>query len=205
MNLLRNVRLLAVLAGLALALVAAGCGDDDDDGGEATAGGPQTTATAEQLQLTGEETTLVLDPGTAMVLKENKVEVAPIEPAAPAGDGIAFPITRGDVDAETLGGSIEHSGGLAFSSGGTTVELTDFVVDTRAGTLTATVGGDQVAILSLDLAGLERSERDGAIVASGITAALTGEAATALNEAFGVSIFEEGLAIGDVTVRAVAM
>jgi hypothetical protein len=46
--------------------------------------------------------------------------------------------------------------------------------------------------------------RGGAIVASGISATLTGEAAKALNEAFGVSLFEEGLAIGDVPVRAVA-
>jgi Htaa len=200
---LRNIRWLAVIAVLATALVAAGCGDDDE--GEATAGGgDQATQSSQQLRLTGEDTTLVLDSGTAMVLEENKVEVAPVDPAGPGGDGIAFPITGGEVDAESLAGTIEHSGGLAFSAGETTVELTDFVVDTRAGTLTATVGQGQVPILSLDLSGLERTMEGGAIVASGISATLTAEAAQALNDAFGVSIFEEGLAIGDVTVRAVA-
>jgi hypothetical protein len=200
----RTGRLLALLAALALVAVAVGCGGDDEDGGEATAGGPQTTRSAEQLRLTGDETTLVLDEGTASVLQENKVKVAPVEPAAASGNGIAFPVTGGNVDPESLAGSIDHGGGLAFSAGGKTVELTDFVVDTNAGTLTATVGGGQVPILSLDLRMLDRSERGGAIVASGIEAALTGDAATALNEAFGVSIFEEGLAIGDVTVRATA-
>jgi hypothetical protein len=196
-------RIPALLAALALVATAVGCGDDDD-GGEATAGGTQTTRTAEQLRLTGEDTTLVLDEGTAGVLQENKVKVAPVDPAAAGGGGIAFPITGGSVDAESLAGTIEHSGGLAFSAGDTTVELTDFVVDTNAGTLTATVGMDQVPILSLDLSELQRSERGGAIVVSGISASLTEEAAMALNEAFGVSLFEEGLAIGDVTVRAVA-
>jgi hypothetical protein len=203
MHALRKLRLATLLATLAVALVGASCGGDDD--GDATAGGSeQTTMGSQQLMLAGEDTTLVLDPGTAGVLRENKVKVAPVDPAAPGGDGIAFPITGGDVDSESLAGTIEHSGGLAFSAGGTTVELTDFVVDTRAGTLTATVGGAQVPILSLDLSGLERSMRGGAIVASGIEATLTGEAAKALNDAFGVTIFDEGLAIGDVTVRAVA-
>jgi hypothetical protein len=78
------------------------------------------------------------------------------------------------------------------------------VVDTEAGTLTATAGGGQVPLLTLDLAGLERSMEDGSIVASGITAALTAEAAQALNDTFKVKLFEEGLAMGDVTVTATA-
>ena len=99
---------------------------------------------------------------------------------------------------------IEHSGGLRFSAGGTNLEVTDFVVDTEAGTLTATAGGADVPLLALDLSGLERTEEGGAIVASGIEASLTREAAKALNDTFKVELFEEGLAIGDVTVRATA-
>jgi Htaa len=204
----RNLRLLALLAALMLALVAVACGDDDEDeGGEdaaAQATEQQTEAASQQLDLNGETTVLVLDAGTAKVLTDNKVTVAPVDPAAPDGDGIGFPITGGMVDSESLAGTIEHSGGLRFSAGGTDLDVTNFVVDTEAGTLTATAGGADVPLLALDLSGLERSQEGGAIVASGIKATLTPEAAMALNDTFKVKLFEEGLAIGDVTVRATA-
>jgi Htaa len=206
MSRVRNLRLLALMAAIAVALVAVACGDDDDNGGggggEATA--QEADAGSQQLRLNGETTVLVLDPGTAGVLERNDVRVAPVDPAAPDGEGIGFPVTGGMVDAESLAGMIEHSGGLRFSAGGTSLEVTDFVVDTEAGTLTATAGGADVPLLALDLSGLERTERDGAIVASGIEASLTPEAAKALNDTFKVKLFEEGLAIGDVTVRATA-
>ena len=207
MDKLRSLRLLALIAALALALVAVACGDDDDDDGGGSgdsAAQEETMAESQQLDLNGEVTTLVLDPNTAGVLTENKVEVAPVDPAAPEGDGIGFPITGGTVESESLAGTIEHSGGLSFTAGGTNLEVTDFVVDTEAGTLTATAGGAEIPLLSLDLSGLGRTMEGGAIVASGIKAALTAEAATALNDTFKVKLFEEGLPIGDVTVTATA-
>jgi hypothetical protein len=205
MNRMTSLRLLALVAALALALVAVACGDDADDGGGGTdAAVEETEAASQQLRLNGETTVLVLDEQTAMVLTDNGVKVAPVDPAAPDGDGIGFPITGGMVDSESLAGMIEHSGGLRFSAGGTNLEVTDFVVDTEAGTLTATAGGADVPLLALDLSGLERTEEGGAIVASGIEASLTREAAKALNDTFKVELFEEGLAIGDVTVRATA-
>ena len=207
MTKLANLRLLALVAALALALVAVACGDDDEDEGGGSAGTTtqeETMAESQPLELNGEMTTLVLDPGTAKVLTDNKVKVAPVDPAAPDGDGIGFPITGGTVDSESLAGTIDHSGGLRFSAGGTNLEVTDFVVDTEAGTLTATAGGAEIPLLALDLSGLERSMDGQAIVASGITAALTADAAKALNDTFKVELFEEGLAIGDVTVTATA-
>lgn len=207
MTKLANLRLLALVAALALTLVAVACGDDDEDEGGGSAGTTtqeETMAESQPLELNGEMTTLVLDPGTAKVLTDNKVKVAPVDPAAPDGDGIGFPITGGTVDSESLAGTIDHSGGLRFSAGGTNLEVTDFVVDTEAGTLTATAGGGEIPLLALDLSGLERSMDGKAIVASGITAALTADAAKALNDTFKVELFEEGLAIGDVTVTATA-
>jgi hypothetical protein len=195
-------RLLILIPVLALALFVAACGDDDDD--ETATNGTTMEETAETLSLTGEETILVLDEGTAKVLTDNGVEVSPVKPADASGDGIGFPITAGEVDSESLAGTIDHSGGLSFSADGTEVELTDFIVDTEAGTLTSTVGGDSLETLSLDLDGLERSDENGVIVAEGINASLTADAADALNDAFGVELFERGLAIGEVTVRATA-
>jgi hypothetical protein len=190
--------LAALLVG-ALAFGLAACGDDDDD-----ATNTATTTAAATLALTGEGTTLALDADTAQVLADNSIAVAPIEPATAGDDGITFPITGGSVEAESLAGTIEHSGGLRFSAGGTDLDLTDFVIDTSAGTLTATAGGAQVPILDVDLTGLERSDDMGTIVLEGITVTLSAEGAAALNDTFGVTLFTEGLAIGDVTVRATA-
>jgi hypothetical protein len=198
---LRRILRIPLLAALvaALALGVAACGDDDDAGVEGT-----TTAAPATLTLTGEGTTLALDEDTAGVLTQNDISVAPIAPAAAGAGGITFPITGGEVDAETLAGTIEHSGGLRFSAGGTDLDLTDFVIDTAAGTLTATAGGAQVPILDVDLTGLQRGEDAGTIVLEGITVSLGAEGAAALNDTFGVSLFEAGIPIGDVTVRATA-
>lgn len=196
---LRLPFLVALVAALALGLVA--CGGDDDD--EATTEAA-TTAAPTTLALTGEGTTLTLDAATAGVLTGNDIAVAPLDPATAGDDGITFPITGGSVEAESLAGTIEHSGGLVFTAGGTELELTDFVIDTVAGTLSATAGGSQVAILDVDPSGLQRSDDMGTIVIDGLTVSLSADGAAALNQTFGVTLFEEGLAIGDVTVRATA-
>ena len=199
MKKLRAPALLAVAAALSLGIAACG-GDDDDD---SDANGDTTEAVATSVALTGEQTVLVLDADTAGVLTELGVEVAPVEPAGAEGDGIAFPITGGEIDTETLAGTIDHSGGLVFSAGGTDVELTDFVVDTTAGTLTAsTSDGASLPTLDLDLAAVEQSADGDAIVLTGITAALSADAAGALNDAFGIDALEGGIPIGDVTVTA---
>lgn len=182
---------------LSVALIAAACGDDDDD--DAT-----TAAEATTLTLTGAQTTLALDADTAAILTDNGIEVAPVDPATAGDDGIAFPITGGEVDADTLAGTINHSGGLAFTAGGTTLELTDFVIDTTAGTLTATAGGDQVVILDVDLTGLQRTDGDDGIELTGIATTLSADGADALNATFDVELFEQGIPIGGVTVLATA-
>ncbi|MGB2850685.1 MAG: hypothetical protein WBC01_03365 [Solirubrobacterales bacterium] len=196
----KNFRLPMVVAALAaMALLVAACGDDDS---ETTTDG---SAGAQTLTLNGEDTVLALDSGTAKVLKQNDVAVAPVDPASAGDDGIAFPITGGEVDSESLAGTIDHSGGLTFSAGGTDVALTDFVIDTAAGTLSAsTADGGDLVVLDVDLAGLQRSDEGGAIVLTGITTTLSDDAAGALNDAFSVKLFEGGLAIGDVTVTATA-
>lgn len=190
----RTLGLLALMASLALALGALACGDDDDGGG------------GKQLTLNGENTVLTLDAGVVSVLQAKKVKVVPIEPAGPGGPaGVRFPITGGKVNSETLAGSIEHSGGLRFSIGRKTLEVTDFVADTEAGVLSATAGAAEIPLLTLDFAGLKKSTKGGAIVASGIGVALTPAAASAMNGILGVNFFKKGLALGELTVTATAV
>jgi hypothetical protein len=196
MNRQRTLRLLALMASLALVLGGLACGDDDDEGG----------GSSKELTLNGENTVLTLDAGVVSVLQAKKVKVVPIEPAGPGGPaGVRFPITGGKVNSETLAGSIEHSGGLRFSIGRKTLEVTDFVADTEAGVLSATAGAAEIPLLTLDFAGLKKSTKGGAIVASGIGVALTPAAASAMNGILGVNFFKKGLALGELTVTATAV
>jgi hypothetical protein len=196
MNRQRTLRLLALMASLALVLGGLACGDDDDEGG----------GSSKELTLNGENTVLTLDAGVVSVLQAKKVKVVPIEPAGPGGPaGVQFPITGGKVNSETLAGSIEHSGGLRFSIGRKTLEVTDFVADTEAGVLSATAGAAEIPLLTLDFAGLKKSTKGGAIVASGIGVALTPAAASAMNGILGVNFFKKGLALGELTVTATAV
>ena len=185
-----------VVALLALVLTLPACGDEDAD-----------STASESLTLDGEETVLALNAKTAGLLKKNKIAVDPVDPSSVGGEGLGFPIVGGEIDSESLAGTIDHAGGIKFSSvGGARVKLTDFVVDTEAGTLTAsTPGGPDLLTLDLDLSGLERSDEGGEIVLSGIAATLSDDGATALNKAFDVELFEGGLAMGEVAVTATSI
>lgn len=197
MNRLRTTHLLALMLALSLALAAVACGDDEGGGGGDSGG--------QELTLNGEKTVLTLNAGVVAVLEQNKVKVAPVEPAGPDDAGVQFPITGGSVNSETLAGTIEHSGGLIFTVGRDTLEVTDFVADTESGQLIATAGAAELPILALDLTRVKKSTEGGAIVASGITASLTGYGAAAMNAILGVKIFKEGLALGELTVTATAV
>ena len=179
------------MVALSLALTAVACGDD---GGSST-----------ELTLNGQSTALALNEDVAAVLQKEKVKVTPIEPAAPTDTGaIQFPITGGTVDSDTLAGTIAHRGGLLFTAGKETLEITNFVADTESGVLSATAGAAELPILALDLEQVKKSTRDGAIVASGVTTTLTDYAAAAMNSILGVTFFEEGLPLGELTVTATA-
>lgn len=151
-------------------------------------------------------TDLTLDPGTAQALSDLGVAVAPVGNASvtPAG-AVAFPITGGRVDASSFAGTIRHSGGISLSAGDVTVALTRFRINVDADPdLTALVGGQRVSILSLDLSGLDAQVKGKKITLSGVSASLTADAAAALNGAFGVSAFTEGLTLGTAQVNAFA-
>lgn len=158
---------------------------------------------ADTVTLAGGETRLHLNGGTAAVLADNGVAVAPIGPATARGTRVTFPITGGRVDPTDGAGTVAHSGGLAFSAGGTTVRLRNFLVDTRTGTLTAQVGGSRIRVVDLDTS-------DAAVIRRGVgraetwivrvQAELSARGAAALNAAFDTDLFAAGIPLGRVDV-----
>jgi hypothetical protein len=150
-----------------------------------------------QNPLASGTTTLKLDRGVARVLDANGVKVAPV---APARAGVSFPVTGGSLDGAR--GTIEHSGGLRFSAGGTSLTARSFTVKlARRATMTARVGSARVTLLNLDTskARITRSGLDTRI--SRVRVALTATAARALNTTFSTHLFRAGLELGSVSVR----
>jgi hypothetical protein len=107
-------------------------------------------------------TTLTTDPDTTTLLMTNGIVPFPIAPSwvAPTADAAKyrFPITNGRVDARTLSGYINHSGGLLLAmrnadNSWTALSLAKFTIRINAAPdLTAVVNGaDRVSIANLDL------------------------------------------------------
>jgi hypothetical protein len=144
-------------------------------------------AQAQALPIVGGVTSVTLT--AAPTLTSLGVGFATLGTAAvsPGSDGIPlayFPVTGGAIDTATFAGSIEHDGsGLALSSAGTTVNLTDFIIDTVALTLTGQVaveGGAALGAVPLFNLGLSGN------VVSPFTLSLTSDAAGALSAVFGL-------------------
>ena len=165
-------------------------------------------------RLTGVDTNVIADKDTLAALKSLGVSVAPTGSGTfdSSSGTLSFPITGGFAAIHQdhsfkpgyVVGSVIHQGsGLTFSKGGTSLTLSDFVVDPGNSILTGTVG-DKVGVplLHLDGSKLQITMPDGHVQLYGTVAKLTATAAKALNSTFGVSAFKEGMPLG--VVRLVA-
>jgi hypothetical protein len=203
----RSTAALATVALLALGTAA--CGDDTTTNSKA-ASNPKPVGQIDALS--GQKTEVTLDPGFVDALGTLKLTLAPVGDGKITKAGIArFPITGGNVTYYEPGsvspfvqGEIDHGGsGLSLTGGGTTVELTDFIVDPGASVLTGKVAVDgEVAAESaplffLDGRTLQPLQAAGSTaVLEGTTVKLKDEAATLLNDTFGTDALEGGLVIG---------
>lgn len=170
--------------------------------------------TAEVNRLSGKQTAVTLDPGTAGALKSLGVAVGPSGNAKfdAATSTVSFPITGGFAAIHSdkgyqpgyIVGNVIHQGsGLKFSKGSKSITVSDFVVDPGASTLTATAGGKAgVPLLSLDGTAVQVSQEGSDVVLQGTVAKLTATGASALNSTFGVSAFKEGIPLGVVRLTA---
>jgi Htaa len=161
-------------------------------------------------------TSLALDPGTASTLTHALgLSVAPISPAyASANGALNFPITNSLGNAGRTG-AIDHSGGIAISGGGNTVDLTNFVISVPGKTLTADVSVvntgtgttsslGAVTIVTLDFSGAHLSYGRHELSVGPVAATLNSTALTALGHVFGVSALGStitSLPLGTATVH----
>jgi hypothetical protein len=203
--------LVAMVAALSFAVAA--CGDDDSTSSDSTSA-EDVKPVAEIPNLTGEVTEVTFDSGFVQALTDLEVTPGPVGDAEISKDGVAsFPITGGNVTyydpaspvRPFVQGIIDHEGsGLSLEAGGTTVELTDFVIDPGTSELTGTVtaNGKEAAtdalLFTLDGSTLNplKSNPDGSATLEGTTVKLSDDAAALLNETFGIDALEEGLVIG---------
>jgi hypothetical protein len=173
------------------------------------------TATTGTVHLNGVRTTLTTDPATTGVLVKNGILPLPVGPAAVGPrfgpDGLSlrygFPITGGRVDPATLAGFVNHSGGLRFVNlaNGHTLTLTRFRIRISDNPgLTAEVNRDpsvRVRILNLDLSHAKVVKHPPRVWVGNVKATLTRTAASALNDALGVSFFSKGITLGTAQVK----
>ena len=176
--------------------------------------GPGGAPTAEIQALGGMATNVDLDASTAAVLQQNNVSVAPVAPATVSNAGgkttASFPISQGYVSVYPedqrpfIRGAFSHVGGLTFSAGGKSITATDFVVNPGTSQLTATVGGNPVKLLDLDGTNVKVTQEGSTTRVEGTVAKLSSDAAAALNQTFGVTLFKQGIPLGVVRIAAVA-
>ncbi len=209
---------LALSTGLVLTVAA--CGEDDVTVDENITQdvGQDAEPVADIDNLTGVSTAVEVDESFLSGLQSLKVTPGTVGDATLEGSTLTFPITGGEVtyyDPDSgvepfVQGEIEHEGsGLSLSAGGTTVELTDFVVDPGESVLTGTVtaNGDVVEesaeLFFLDgrtLEPLEVDKGEGTAVLQGTTVSLTDDAANLLNETFGTDALTEFFLVGEATI-----
>jgi hypothetical protein len=151
------------------------------------------------------KTVLSPDIDTFEALSDYGVTVTAVEGAKENAHGLVFPITGGAVKAPGPTGSIEHSGGVQFtSSSGAVLVLDNFFVKLGHGKakLFATSGTDEYRFLNLDMSSAVISGSQGAdLKIKNIDATLAKPAAKALTTFVGTPI-DEGTEIGTLKVKA---
>jgi hypothetical protein len=205
---------LMLVAMIALAVGVAACGSDSStDSSSSTS----TDPVAAIDPLTGVDTSVALDSGFLDALKSLKVTPGVVGDATLKGTDVSFPITGGSVTyydpassvRPYVQGLINHDGsGLSLTAGDTKVELTDFVIDPGTSELmgTVSVNGKEAAtdavLFDLDGSTLKplQTNSDGSATLAGTTVLLSADAASLLNDTFGIQDLKGGLPIGISTI-----
>lgn len=164
--------------------------------------GLAATAQADTVKVTGGDTELKPAKSTIEVLDELGIGI----------EGTAYEVKGGQYDFASIadggGGVLKHSGKLTFvaDEADTELKLKGFQIDLAGdldiaerakddeGVLTAKVDGKRLEVGRLNTKKYESDERSSSF--TGLRVSLTKEAAKALNKAFDVKDFEEGIKLG---------
>lgn len=205
-----RIRTMAVAGVAALALTGIGSGV------AVAQAGPPPVATIPSL--TGQSTSVKLDPGFTGALTSLGVTPAPTGKATIKNGTASFPITGGNVTVYKPGevtpyvqGIIMHDGsGLSLTKGNTKVTLENFVIDpgqpaTLKGKVLAngSTVADSVTLFDLDGSTLKPITTDaaaGTATLTGTTVRLSADAAAALDKAFGTDAIKGGTPVGIATI-----
>jgi hypothetical protein len=181
--------LVGAVAVLAVGLLLAACSSSSSSGGSYT--------------LNGKQTTLMFGPVQVVQLTAQGVSATAVAPAAmdPSG-GINFPISGGSIDKKTLNGTIQHKGGVTFAANGKTMTMTDPVIDTTAGLLSATIDGKLTTVLQLAPLSAGLSTANKTVTITGTAATLFSGFSALVSQQLGVSGFAPSTHIGSVVVVA---
>lgn len=137
-------------------------------------------------------------------LESANINFKAIEPAQQEDDyDVELLVTSGTINLQEPSGIIKHDGGLRFAMGDAAIDFTDIVVDLDSRAVTATVNGQQMTILTLDLAGISREDNPDPNITIGfsnIIGIFTQPAADAINSALGVDVFKTDTKV-DVDLR----
>jgi hypothetical protein len=160
-------------------------------------------------------TTVVLSHTLLGALKSLGVAASRQFPADLIGATARFPIPTGQVDLASAHGEIVHTGGLYLKAGGTTVALSDFVIDTTgpSAVLTGLVSANGQVVGRLPLFDIILTRNPviknygvaGQVTISDASLTLTDQAAAALNGVFAVSAFAKGIPVGSASVSALTL
>jgi hypothetical protein len=159
-------------------------------------------ATMSQSGLAG-LTTVTTAPGIAKALLSAGIAPLPVKPGTkfgvarlhPLKVSYGFPVTGGNPDLTGPSGDIFHSGGINFVSRTAKLEIGKFDIDLAAGKVYATEinhAPGRIAVLDLDLSGLQVKTTATRTVLTGITVKLDPAAAGALNATFGIALPTDG-------------
>ena len=167
------------------------------------AGGAAPVAQAEPVDVVGGETEL----------KVNKTTAAALEDLGVTAEGTTYEVKGGEFDFAPIdeggGGVLKHKGALKLSTEDVKVKLSGFRIElgdekskggkedkakNDTGVLTAKVGGERIEVGRLNTRNYESDEEMYSF--EGLRVALSKEAAKALNKAFEVKEFEQGIKLG---------
>jgi len=167
-----------------------------------------TSAVAQDIcVVNGGRSTVTLNSGLILTLAKANIGLAGTDTSQRTLEFINFPITSGEVSLGTSAGQILHSGGMAFTSGKTTVTLDSLIVDTLSDSpfvsALLAVNGKFVGRVKLfdfvlpSVNALPIAPNQGAFYLSNVQLILDGEADAALNQAFGYPAFPAGADFGE--------